>query len=570
MVVRSHVVHLGRRGANPISPDRAAFHEELAAVVADTELQPSEPADLAEPLSFDELFEQRESIIDLLRPRQDLPAEAITVVDLSDSTYDLLSGHFLRSLAHGLTQLYKSPDQTVILLLPRVPRKSMTKMWVDLGAKSQEGSLYVADVEGGVFDRYGDEMYEDNATGLAAVINENSDLLRGSAKERFRRLLLQRVGHFTLKHTGEYEMCTRLYYDGSNCIEDLAAVIVEWLRQRFTGKELSSAVLVGHAPDSDWMKEAVNIAGTRLEVRDTVLFHDHIATRKGREKPADLSDQMNIVLLDAVVTGGTMRKLVETMTEQWQVPIAPAGLVAIAGQSRVSHRSPKITFDVVKQVRQQQLKRDDCPRCRVSAAKNSLHLKEPYLRIPTDDMWEMLLDVPWGPEEYGAGKESRYEYIPNFSEAFKKYGGWIAYMYETLMKDRAFGNEVVIICPDEPGMRELVNSLSARFEERAVAVLVPREDIEKAQKGELADNPDDDASDWEEQLDYLSRESKATVVAIDEFNASGSTVEGIKALLDHFRVSLDAYLPFVDWGVKPLKGVDVFPLYAFPNPRPEG
>lgn len=191
--------------------------------------------------------------------------------------------------------------------------------------------------------------------------------------------------------------------------------------------------------------------------------------------------------------------------------------------------------------------------------------------LPSDDLWEVLLDVSWGPEHYGSTDSNLYPCIPDLSEAFEKYGDWIAYMYERLLNAQGYTSEVIVVCPQEPAVEALVEQLSTRFENRAVAVLVPRGVIDNAAKRTLPDPnspPSGPNNEWHDQLNLL-RDSNAAVVAIDEFNSSGSTASGLNRLLGRFGVKLSAYLPFIDWGeLNRIESTPVHPLYSFPNPRP--
>ena len=562
------MVTLGRAVAEPIEDARRALHETLASVLLGGHTPRLEYPSETTILSFKQLSIEPTLIRELFSGVE-LEPDALVIVDLAGTPYDLLGERFLKALSERLAAAAKDSSRTVLVLLPGLPPWPTSLLWLHLQELANEGAgrVIVLDDEGAM-QAFG---ASDPAVPTAELAEERKRVqadLVGSARDRFGRKLVRRLGHFGLVGRDGAKLCGRYYWDASLAESDLTLIIGAWLRRHFKRPQLEGAKAVLCGVTSAWMQDATIAAAKRVG-----LDYDVLPTAPNARQRHKLLDQRNILMFDVISSGATLAATLRFFSK-WNIPVESRAFTALA-TSKAVLRDSSINIDEIQIVNQQVTSRDDCRQCLAGISFSPLGLFDEPAKILSFDMWAMLCGVEWGPEPYTPEGQPAYEYIPDFEQVFHDYGDWIAYKYAALLKERNHTSDVVVVCPDEPRVQRLVQRLRARYEERLVAVSVPRTLVDNITKrrglaGEVAGAARDEASqeDWRVQLLQLSDDGVAVLV-LDEFNASGRTARSMVALLEAFGIEVAAYLPFLDWNTDTtLRHTPVEALYTIPRPRP--
>ena len=565
----SFEVSLGRAVTERVSDRRLKLHRWLATrlkLAANPELP---VAAGTSDLSFEDLSRKPGRIGEVLRPDVPVASDGIITVDLSTNTYDLLNERFLLWLGQALVALAK-PARTVVVLVPGHPPAQTSLLWIALA------ELNEPDTEAGrvlVIDRLG----EIRAFGAAVPavterlvdeIRKRQAALAGTAESRFSAKLLRRLGHFDMAKLSGEDQCGRFFFDCSAATEELADILEAKLRVRYSRRALSESKLVLCGVRSAWMSASAGMVAERLGIPSETL--PRRVTSRHRAK---LSDKRNILLFDVISSGATFDKIYSTLSG-WGTPLGDHAFAALTtDRTRVKRLGLKV--DVVEEVRQQTVPREDCPQCKAQIPFSSFELEEQHIMISAYDMWSMLLEVPWRAEPYWPKGKKKLDWIPDFEAVFEQFGDWIAYRYDEMLKHLGHTRDVVIVAPNERRVQRLLDRLRARFEERIVAVAIDRDVIDAVDNGDdtpdavarAAEDAGRDVDDWRRQLLHL-RSSRTPVLVIDEFNASGGSARAIVDVLRAFGVPVAAYLPFLDWhpGLD-LQEVRVHALYEIPSPR---
>ena len=564
----SFVVQLGHAVGEPVEGARLKMHEALAATVVD-----AKPAQIHAPretqyLSFGRLSSAPARIKELLQPATEVPDDAFITIDLAGTPYDLLGERLLFHLAHALADIVEGTSRTVLVLLPKSPPDGTSLLWPRLLSLDTEGWVLIADGEGAV--RAFGAQPSPSLHALKTEIRRHRGKLTAPLQQRFERKVMQRLGHFRSADSKGNKGCARFHYDCSLAEAELTGLLDAWLRRTLKTKaERAGATFVLCGVTSGWMLNAVMIVAGRHGMTYKAL--------PARPKVGDVrelpADRKLLLVFDVVSSGATLGSAVKAMTKAGVAP-QPQAFAALAMSKNVLTSGP-LTAEAIAFVRHGFTRLRDCPQCGARLPHDSRAKPERQLRISTFDMWTMLTDVTWAPEAYGPEGQPRYPYLPDFGEVFTEYGNWVAFRYGLLLHALGRTTDVVVVCPDEPAVQELVGKLRLRFEDRLVAVAVSRQLINEiaAKRVKPADvergAAEEPTEDWELQLRQL-RESGTSVVVIDEFAASGGTAQAMIDLLKAFKIEVAAYLPFLDFNTKlELRGgVPLHTIYELPNPRP--
>jgi adenine/guanine phosphoribosyltransferase-like PRPP-binding protein len=547
----------------PVDRERIAMHEALATAIVGAVAPADDSPGETLYLSFEKLSTDPAAIRTLLRPDRELPNSAVLIVDLALPPYALLAEPLLANLAQAVVELVEGSDRTALLLLERMP-PDISLLWFGLSRLGERGRIHVADTSGNV------RAFGATASPqLMAVVRKEGARLASPVQQRFERKLLRSLGHFRARDRAGRSRCARFHYDCSLALDELSELLVTWVRRRATTKQArAAATLVLCGVESGWMVDAAMVAAGRAGTR---LVRIPARPRK-KDLHAIPPGGKTLLVFDVVSSGATLDAAVRALSKAG-IAAQPRAFAALAASRQVLQSGP-VTVDAQHIASRELVEPEACPQCR-AGMRHTPPARPGQLRISAFDMWTVLLDVPWAAETYGPGGLPRFDYLPEFGEVFRSYGDWIAFRYELLLRELGQTSDVVVVCPDEPAVRELVAKLRLRFDDRLVAVAVNRGLINDiaARSVKPADVKREthrqDARDWQVQLRML-QESQSPVVVLDEFAASGATAEAIIDLLRAFKISVSAYLPFVDFNTRlDLRGgVPVHPLYQLPSPRP--
>jgi adenine/guanine phosphoribosyltransferase-like PRPP-binding protein len=564
----SYVVHLGQAVGEPVTEARIDMHRALAATVVDARLDVDAPAREAQYLSFETLSTAPARIGALLASAAQHPSDAVVIIDLAAAPFELLGERFLYALASAIAAIADGSTRTVLLLLDRIPATETSLLWHGLAALNTDGEVIVAggDRSIRVFGRDPGRPVGE----LKKQIRRQGDKLTGRLDRRFARKVLPRLGHYQTTDREGTPLCARFHYDCSLGEPELTKLLDRWVRRRVRTKaDRAQITFLLCGVVSDWLENAVFI------VADDYGANVHpLPSRPTAQDLQGVDDaRTTILVFDVVSSGATLDAAVAAVAAAG-VAAEPRAFAALATGKHVLTSGP-VTVDPVDIVHRDVRPPADCPQCRAEIPYTDPNEPDRFLRITSFDMWTMLSDVGWGRELYGPEGLVKYEYLPNFQDLFRDYGNWIAFRYSLLLEQLQQTSEVVVVCPAEPAVEELVAKLRLRFEDRLVAVAVSRELINQIADQRVAvaaverEATKNATEDWQLQLLELRR-NQTQVVVIDEFAASGSTAQAMVSLLRAFKVQVAAYLPFLDFntGLELGSGIAVAPLYELPSPRP--
>lgn len=558
-------VLLGRAGSEPLPSARSDLYRWMG-----KQLRPGRKIALRGPtqsksLSFEQVQRNASCIRDLLLEKKIASNDAVAIIDLSETPYDLLREPLLLYVGETAMELARKPERTVVIALPGKAPASNSLLWVGLGRSGERppGSIFVIDQSGRV-DSVGAETEPPEE--LSGGYRKQASSLDAKTEDRLKAKLLRRLGHFDLAALGGREqICSHYLYDAENCVDELATLI-ERRMSSLTGKRRNEKyMLVPCSGRSDWLTEAAMLAGDRIGVKV-----GRWPTRPTRRTPKELKGKRLVLLFDIVRSGATARAALERAIA-WEGVQVKVAYAAIGPHKPLNDLPGGLKLSVAERRTLERVPRGSCPQCELGLDFTPPGRGEEHHQLRAFDLWSMLLGVDWIEEPYGPDNTELFKSSPDFGEVFEKYGDFLAYRYELALA--AFDdNEIIVVSPDEPAVGELLRRLKARFDDRLVLIAVPRKPILESVRRDGSEANVKEllrrhrAQPWARQLTNV-RERDESVVMVDEFNASGTTARAMANLLRGSHVEITGFLPVVDRKPKVDLGVQVRPLYEIPRPR---
>lgn len=522
-------------------------------------------AGLAEPaallmtknLTADEVRASPTKIVDLVRFNPPV-ARSIYVIDLSLNAPANIREAVWAHIGVAVTEHAASKNRLVLLLVPQLPSPVHSQMWVPLEGLSRSAGSVVVIANDGSSRAFGAPV-RDVGPVLREQYPSRLAALFPDTEKRFASNLVRRLGHFKLSDDSSH--CGRYFYDASDAVAELAEMICAKVRE-IAAKELKESdrvVLVPVASISHWLVEATTIAASRLAVP---------VERLGARSSAELAQVPRIAVFDFVNTGATSTAALERLKRSRRNVHHTAIAALAARDARCDVDEFKI--DPLYRVDVERRASTDCVQCRLALPyTDPLRPESEPLGIRAYDFWDMLTSVEWKAEEYGpSGK--RYSYMPSMYDLAVKHGDYLSWKLKRLIVSHMQVDDIVVVCPDEPAIRLLVEGMQNRTGGHIAAVWLDRK--------ELLDRVDarDDAAlrklgngkDWALQLKHLS--GRTRVVVTDEMNASSTTIRQILRVLHAFNVEAAWYVPVFDRMLDERLDVRVRTLYRVPSPRVGG
>jgi hypothetical protein len=556
------VVDLGQAATQPVSEECRSEHAWLARNLNVSGVETRFREDSAY-LSLRHLSTQPSRIEHYIVPPDDLPDDATIIVDISDAPYELLNEPLLVGLVGGIERMLAGGPRTVLLLLSKLPKISLLWEMLKRATDDAPGRVLVLDDDG---DLRPFGLGRRGFTVLQRDWPERRRLARGTATERFARRVLSRLGHFSTAHGAR---CTNEWKDFRGASTELQECVDEYITAH--GKPGQRLIVCG--PCSRELRIAVQAAADERGLQPAAFA--------ATADDLYLEPRGNMVIFEHVRSGDTLAEFRQALTMS-DAPVAVPAFAVIARPDADGLKHAGLPVVALVENEAAEVRQQECERCTTGALRlTDPRAPDPFPGIDATTMWWMLDRVEWKPEAYGHPVSGRYPLIPDFLAVFEQYGDWIATKYEELAKGLGLPADLVVVCPAEPAVRDLVRSLATYSSYQLVPVEIERDVIEEvaadpAQAAEMRAEADRAGSPaaWQRQLLDLARHpasagSDLAVVALDEFNASGTTAAGLVALLGAFGVPIDAYLPFVDWSGRPSASPPSRSLYAFYNPRPK-
>jgi hypoxanthine phosphoribosyltransferase len=284
-----------------------------------------------------------------------------------------------------------------------------------------------------------------------------------------------------------------------------------------------------------------------------------------------------------VDTGETLRRLLATFQKGGQNQTLHILTVLTTQATDQSNRtreekvgSQTYSVSYFLEVKQTQYPLGECPLCRLSLpfSREANDDTEPFM-LTTYDMWSMAAEVGFKTEEDVPAYRKGLTSVPNYPEMIEKNGAWLASKIRARLRARpeGFPADAIIVCPDERGSRVLTEYLKLVL---GVSVIrIPRNVIN--QFAGSSDSITQDIESYKAQrpawYSELQASTRADIVVMDEFNASGKSLRGINKLLLALGKSVKCYFPLNDlnpnWSQQ--CGVPTYTLYQWQAiPKSEG
>lgn len=560
-------VLLGRAASQPVPDTRKGFYRWLGKQLRPGDIELRGPGQ-SKSLTFEQVRTDAASASRLLREDVEPAEDAVIVIDLSQTAYDLLREPFLLHVGQAAMEFADLPERTVALLLPGNAPARGSLLWLALDENdgTPSGSLLVLD-HNGIVESIGAK--KKLPANFARDFRKRSSRLDASVNDRFESKLLRRLGHFdlgALSRRADKEVCSHHLFDAEGCVEELASLLERQLSGAIRKGERAKWMLVSCGSRSGWTREATMLAADLAGID-----HSEWPKRPTKIPPKEFAGRRLALLFDVVRSGETARAALEKAKDWHGVQVRL--LFSAVGPNQTVRKLPGgLKLQPMAERHLERVPRSRCPQCELGLPFSDPELGKELAPLRAFDLWSMLLDVDWLPERYGPKNAEFFKSSPDFESVFKNYGDFLAYRYELLLNDLD-DNELVVASPDEPAVGELVRRLSIRFDDRIVWIGVPREPIlecvredgsEAAVKNLLAKHAEEA---WARQLANV-REREESVVMIDEFNGSGTTAQAMANLLKGAHVPVRGFLPVVDR--RPdvdLGPIPIHPLYEIPRPR---
>ena len=495
----------------------------------------------------------------------------VTIIDTSANQYYLLREPVLFHLAKAaVTACSRKYSRILAIILPELPAES-SLFWRPLEAAF--GLPIIVLSMGGEHRVLMPDLAPDDPRLFMSMSVEFTARLSLESQAEVERRLVRRVGHFERPTSGD-PVCSRYFWDGSYAVPGISRLIAGRIIEAVENGEMAEPELVAiHSPMSPWLLKVAMTVADHLDLQDNPIIDVSRGFPEGLKSSQLL--QHVVLITDLVDTGNAAEEALRVLLDHG----AEVEPVIFAAMSRGTtgvvecHENTYLVSHLFK-VDPHSFLQVNCPMCKLGIPHDS-STEESYYQIRAYDMWEMLLGHEWREESPVPPGAVKLQSAPDLKVVFEEYGDWIALKLRerlTSLKSLGVGEDVTVVCPDEPNVLVLVDRLRTLYDHRLTVVAIPREaigkDVQTVRRLGRVARDRRDSSVWYTQLEHLA-EKRIGVVVIDEFNASGGTVRGLMKLLKDSHIHVIAYLPFWDRAPGEANGgfATTCSLYEFYSPR---
>lgn len=407
-------------------------------------------------------------------------------------------------------------------------------------------------------------------------IKRRQELWSGISVNSVEQKTVRRLGHFKRPSSGP-TMCSRYFFDSSLAVDDISSILVGRVRNAISRKKIGQPTAVAvHSPMSPWMEEVALIVATGLgrHVKQVVSIQENL---EFKASPTVLAGEPTLLLTDLVFTGKSAQNAVDTLMAA-NAFVLPSIYSAMTGGlvHAITWNGTRYSIDSLIRVQPNVSPQASCRQCNLGLPFTSIR-REEYFAVPAYDFWEMADECDWIEERDTPSGSVKFQKTLDVKGIFDKYGDWLSLKIADRIRYLGFGDDVVIVCPDEIGSTTILGKLRVRFQNRMTAVTLPRTAIDRSfailsgvEAGPGRNGLLQNDETWAHQLRHLARR-RSSVVLLDEFNASGRTARSMSHLMRLFDVDVRAYLVGLDRAPGSLSelGFPIFSLYEFSSPRLE-
>lgn len=378
--------------------------------------------------------------------------------------------------------------------------------------------------------------------------------------------MIRRLGHFER----EWDRCSRYFYDGSNCHEELAQLIRIHVGELYKNGE--HPFIMYHCTVSRWLKESLLSVCIERDLRsvdvEKLLRGDEVL-----DPDTNVAPLLVVPLMD---TGETVRNILKRWKE-FKGLRKPHILTILTTKSdnendrvrmlTVNSEHYKVPYFL--EVEQTFYKRMvSCPMCELCIPYSD-YKQENYAMLSTYDFLEMVDEAGLKDEDFVPRTRDSAGSVPNYPKIFHKNGAWLAEKICGLLEftlSMKVSSAFVLVCSKETGAHVLTEYL--RVTKGVSVIQVPKETVDDFREGAAALAGKDEVWTKERPSWYVQIKDinpRQPVVVMEEFSWSGNTRSALFDLVNHFGKSALCHFAIADYNPSGTadSGFASYALYGF-------
>jgi hypothetical protein len=556
---------LGRATSEPVTGELLDFYAWVAERVS---AQPAKLAaqEIPTTVGIDTLTLHKtpEAVYGLFTERAKAWDDAIDVaiVHVQNPPQGIVRGGFSIHLAAALQASLEGrarPKQVILMMSPFPPEGDAIRRIIEelramgrLVIISDNGQILQASVPT-LDETFGKEY----ALRLARVRSDSSQLLGLK--------MIRRMGHFK-RLNGEQSECLRYYFDGSLCDAEISDLFSRYLAEAYPDQK--PPVVLWHCPQSPWLTNGVLAACVDHDI-PCMDFDEFL-----RLEVTEIAESAAPILLivPMVLTGRTVRqKIREILNRYPSMRPSVVTILTTIGDAPKGKRRLKVNdefYDIryFLKVAGAPIPSGECTLCRLGVPESKPWSRDEYVKLTSYEMWELVRQAGWKPEDDPPGHRASLTQVPRFPEIIYDNAAWLASKLKLLLEFvlDEFPAAPVVVCPaHEKGADALTQCLQAIL--NVTVIKIPRSVIDCFDSPE----PNLPLSEWEQRRPqwYIQLSTLVTseVIVMDEFNVSGRTRAGLKAIVELFGKSVTGYFAVQDFNPSEISdlGIANAALYDF-------
>ncbi|RSD26011.1 hypothetical protein [Amycolatopsis eburnea] len=549
--LETEVLRVGALASEPVEESRRKFHEWLARRLV-TPVAVHRPASFTRYIPADDIRNSVLPSTEILGFTTSDTDREVKIIDCSGNRYGDMGENFLHWVALCAAKFATRPEQLSVVLLPNFPHNTFSPFWTPILDMPAEAGTVVVVNKAGQLEPHGHPLPLSSPDPESFQAKYRG--INGAPRQDFEDKVIRRIGHFEISE----QYCSHFFFDGSRAVTELAEVLHDTIVD-VTGKRTGRTALIVPAKTDAWMEGAVTAAANRLNV----------PWSKWPEDPANIPKPTPgttyMFLLDFINTGATYTRVVQEAVDA-DYKLHRYSIAAFKSSDFHTEGNGLPAVQHVKAVVAERVSREQCDQCALRLPHTDKQRND-FAGLRSYDAWYILTSVEWKPEVYGPPEAQRLLHFPPFATIFARFGDCLAYKLEKVMQDVAPPG-VVIVCPEEPAVQLLIRRMQHWADDRMVAVPLPRGALTGAEGRTIAEIRHlADGTGWGRQLEHLSHH-QASVVLLDEINASNATAQQMLRVLKAFQIQPHAYTPIFNFvPADQLDGVQIHSLYEIPSPR---
>lgn len=390
---------------------------------------------------------------------------------------------------------------------------------------------------------------------------------RGNPYEMLEKKMICQLGHFSRVDKDGKKMCTRHSYDGRFCEKEIVTLLEDMIRGSY--KNHSQICVFYHCPMSFWLINPILALKNKLGFATVDL---------SKSKPKNLSQQGTqpaVLVLDFIDTGQTLCRLMDLLIGTGKAKYELKIIAVLAtNPTRPKERIRTLIYQdkqyeirYFMQAEQQRYVEGACPMCNLKLPEISPY-SEPYYMLTTFDHWEISIQAGLKNEDDIPNYRSPLPVVINYPKMISLYGAWFAKKARDILsiQPSKFPADAVIVCPEgEKGSQVFTDYLKMLLE--VTIIRVPRDVINsfRSLNNKNAEKIAHIKKENPEWFQNLVSMAQYDIIVMDEFNASGQTLEGIKNLLYQLGKRILCYFLLNDLNPKwsELQPHPVYSLYQW-------